>query len=46
MALTAVASACFLGAIFLLFLPDTHRRELETISDDPDADSPAVATAP
>jgi putative MFS transporter len=46
MALTAVAGACFLGAIFLLFLPDTHRRELEAISEDPDADSPAGATVP
>ena len=46
MALTAVAGTCFLGAIFLLFLPDTHRRELEAISEDPDAGSPAGATVP
>jgi putative MFS transporter len=44
MALTAVAATCILGALFLLFLPDTHRRELETISQDPDAGPQAAAT--
>jgi len=46
MALTAVAGACLLGAVVLLFLPDTHRRELEAISEDPEAAAPAAATVP
>jgi putative MFS transporter len=33
--LALVAGLAAVGAVFLIFLPDTHRRELETISDAP-----------
>jgi hypothetical protein len=32
LALSLVSLAAAIGAVFLLFLPDTHRRELEAIS--------------
>ncbi len=43
LSLTLVALACVAGAVFLLFLPDTHRRELETISSE---EAPSSAPLP
>jgi putative MFS transporter len=45
LSLTLVALACVAGALVLLFLPDTHQRELESISGE-DGPAPAPPPAP